>query len=64
MEIQYSPQIGEKQVKFHAIIYPINQEKVILIPHNIQVINSQNKLLESDLFLTEADEQLETLLEA
>ena len=64
VEIQYSPQIGEKQVNFHAIIYPINQEKVILIPHNIQVINSQNKLPESDLFLTETDEQLETLLEA
>ena len=64
VEIKHNSQIGEEEVKFNASIYPINQEKVILIPHNIQVINSQNKLPESDSFLTEADEQLQTLLEA
>jgi len=63
VEIKHNSQIGEEEVKFNASIYPINQEKVILIPHDIQVINSKNKSLEPQ-FSTEADEQLETLLEA
>ncbi len=64
VEIEYNCQIGEDQVKIHASIYPVNQEKVILIPHDIQVINSQNKLQESHSLETKADEQLKTLLEA
>ena len=64
VEIKHQSQLGKKQVRFKASIYPINQEKVLLILHDIQVINSKNKLLTSDSFLTEIDEKLQTLLEA
>ncbi|MEB3343268.1 EAL domain-containing protein [Okeania sp.] len=64
IEVQHQFQIGEEQVKFNASIYPINQEKVILIPHNIKLINSHNKSQESLSLHGEVDEQLQTLLEA
>ena len=65
VEIEHKCQIGEEQVKFNASIYPVNQEKVILIPHDIQVINSNKKSQESHLLdISEADERLQTLLEA
>ncbi|NES01585.1 MAG: EAL domain-containing protein [Okeania sp. SIO2F4] len=65
VEIEHKCQIGEEQVKLNASIYPVNQEKVILIPHDIQVINSNNKSQEShSLDISEANERLQTLLEA
>ncbi|MGD1805844.1 EAL domain-containing protein [Dapis sp. BLCC M126] len=65
VEIEHKCQIGEEQVKFNASIYPVNKEKVILIPHDIQVINSNNKSQKShSLEISEADERLQTLLEA
>ena len=64
VEIKHHSQVGEKQVKFQASIYPINQEKVLLIIHDIQVINSKNKSPKLDSLITEIDEKLQTLLEA
>ncbi|MGK7919025.1 MAG: EAL domain-containing protein [Trichodesmium sp.] len=64
VEIEQDVQIGEKQVNFKASIYPIDREKVILIPHNIQLINSKNKLQESEHLVTDTEEQLQTLLDA
>ena len=65
VEIEHKCQIGEEQLKLNASIYPVNQEKVILIPHDIQVINSNNKSQEShSLDISEANERLQTLLEA
>ncbi|MCL2923506.1 MAG: EAL domain-containing protein [Trichodesmium sp. MAG_R04] len=64
VEIKYHSHLGKKQVKFKASIYPIYQEKALLILNDIQVINSKKKLPTSDPFLTEIDEKLKTLLEA
>ena len=64
VEIKHHSQPGKKQVKFQASIYPINQEKELLIFHDLQVINSKNKSPKSDSCLIEIDEKLQTLLEA
>lgn len=63
-ELEHICKIGDEQVKFYASIYPINQEKVILIPHDIQVTKSESKLKESHSIQEETAEQLQTILEA
>jgi len=67
VEIEQKCQIGEKQVKFNASIYPVDQEKVILVPRDIQVINSNNNNKSQESYLldiSETDERLQRLLEA
>ena len=65
VELEHIFQIGEQKVKFNASLYPFSQEKVILIPHEIQVTkSSKSQLIKSQSIVEETAEQLQTILEA
>lgn len=65
VELEHIFHIGEQKVKFNASLYPFSQEKVILIPHEIQVTkSSKSQLIKSQSIVEETAEQLQTILEA